>query len=365
MAYEQLRPSTAHSVTSAAVLCLFILSTQDQNTVYYYYVDHTQRSIFWDVPVGLSELGLLSIPLSDLRPKFLVEYWTHVGLFPGNQDVSEHAEQELWGILTNYSIDDVLAPVTTSPRAHDQGPSFQELLRNLQALHTQTSKNHRTVAIAGLWCTTIEKIQSKAHNGTPLMAANSSTTRSGQPESYASLILQLAEAFTLGTASPIHDDMVRIVKDNWVDESRWGEFSVALRRDWVLVGGLASASLILNAVISCLGSTYSGATIISSGAALMAILPMFALRKWVPSSTAKAPEVALWIQRLLDYRGGLHPAALVLSLPRMLALYSFFFLNTHLLVAWQDSLAPTRLFDLHLAGIVFLMLLEWVGFSIH
>ncbi|EMD35504.1 hypothetical protein CERSUDRAFT_157301 [Gelatoporia subvermispora B] len=102
----------------------------------YYYVRHSDRTLFWlhdyDFSADISELKAVS-SAAHIKHELDAKYWLHWEMFPQGHKLAQRAIRELTGILIHAAADRSTSPVSTFGYSVEDLRGFLELLDRIQA----------------------------------------------------------------------------------------------------------------------------------------------------------------------------------------------------------------------------------------
>ncbi|KAF8558566.1 hypothetical protein OG21DRAFT_1074113 [Imleria badia] len=217
-----------------------VLNVDDNRRWHYYFVDHTNRLLFWvdtvnikdlDIDLqGISEYNHISmsdVPLvsfTDSHLGYMVEahYWSHCEYYPHNRTLPKRAFEELRGMLNYAKTDMMTTDSSSSPFGQDELVAILDLVNSLKD-DEKISDQYSIWVIARLMAYFTEN-QFLNFCGQPCARLNADTPLFGQQSWNHRTLFKAINLFLFGSPNEHAVRLQRVWVDGIIIQPRWKDF---------------------------------------------------------------------------------------------------------------------------------------------
>ncbi|KAG9310207.1 hypothetical protein JVU11DRAFT_9849 [Chiua virens] len=190
----------------------------------YYFVDHTQRLLFWVDPVNAAQLDTHLQGLSKHgHIKYLIEsyYWLHCEYYPHDRILPKSVFEDLRGMLNYAKTDMMTTDSSSSPFAQNELVAMSDLVNSLK--DDKITNPHNIWVISRLM-TFFTENQFLNFCGQPCARLNADTPVFEFPSWNHHTVFQIIKLFLLGSPNEHARRLCRVWVDSMIIQPRWKDF---------------------------------------------------------------------------------------------------------------------------------------------
>ncbi|KAN0094481.1 hypothetical protein V8E55_002768 [Tylopilus felleus] len=206
-----------------------VLNVDNDGNWHYYFVDHTNRLLFWVDKVTAKGLGIELQGISGYNHiKYMVEscYWSHCEYYPHNRVLPKKAFEDLRGMLNYAKIDMITTDSSSSPFGQDELVAMLGFLDSLKDVN-EISDPYSIWAIARLMAYFTEN-QFLNFCGQACARLNADTPLFGKQDWDCHILFKVINLFLLGSPNEHALRLQRVWVDDIINQPRWKDFVTRL-----------------------------------------------------------------------------------------------------------------------------------------
>lgn len=302
---------------------LYLKPAEDEDTCYYYFIDHETRVEFWleSVEVGLLDLGA-AVSDGHLRHALEEQYWNHVEQFPSH---SPHGLDIRMPILVDIMMqgraDHLMSTTSTFPYSATECSNFIRLMTTAQDLDRCHSAQ-TCWSVARLW-SMICHHRFNIHSGQEHCRLSRDQSILAQPARSNNMVYT-ATNWLLCSIPSLYESLL---EDLWVDQlayiNQWRPFIQSCKEEWILAIAMLFSIILCNLMllVGSIGSqklAYASVFICNVGIVCAVRL----LIQHQRSAFDTSQEAASFLFDSHSEKHGFKLTAILFSLPRALLLWA-------------------------------------------
>ncbi|KAF8123686.1 hypothetical protein EV363DRAFT_765742 [Boletus edulis] len=202
-----------------------VLNVDDSRCWHYYFVDHTNRLLFWVDTVSLKDLNIGLQGVSEYSHiRYMVEayYWSHCEYYPHNRILPKRAFEELRGMLNYTKTDMMTTDSSSSPFGQDEVVAILDLVNSFKD-NEKISDPYSIWVIARLMEYFTEN-QFLNFCGQPCARLNADTPLLEQENWNRRIVFQVINVFLFGSPNEHAVRLQRVWVDGIIIQPRWKDF---------------------------------------------------------------------------------------------------------------------------------------------
>ncbi|CDO70476.1 hypothetical protein BN946_scf184569.g19 [Trametes cinnabarina] len=296
----------------------------------YYYVDHSNRTLFWvqefDIIDVVDEVRGLKT-LSQVKPEIEAKYWVHCEMYPYMHKIPDEVFTDLSGMLTFAGLDVLTSMTSTVVYRSDDVHRMLGLVKSAKAVR---DTEYATVVMGRLMHVFLHQRFLNMHGQTHARLGRDQSVYNTAKQPRTALIKLLAPLFF--NAPEVHlRGLEKIWIDNIIAIQPWSGFIGKLQNEWQEF--VLYATVLLNANVAFLaipsvddGSSHLTPPQISSYLSIVAsvgsiLLGLLLIRQHRVKSKETADEAWRYLSSRKHPTLGLETLAIIYSLPYALLMW--------------------------------------------